>query len=287
MITTLPTPDPAELGERGRLTISDGTVERIAARAVTEIDGVGCTAEVTAKVSGGVATLHVRLSVSYPASVGRTTENARAHLMRRVEELAGLAVPCGHHRHRTARRGQRNQEGPVKRRPRRSTPATLTAVVLLAACAFVAVIAIQMILEQTPWVSYQSVADAVHNTHWNDLVPAIAGGGAALLGFILLLTAILPGKRTVLPLEGELDSGASRCSYRSTLRAAASAVDGVSGAKLKLKGRKAVVKVSTDRTNTDGIADAVRDAISHRLDQITPVIRPDVKVKVHAARSAS
>jgi uncharacterized alkaline shock family protein YloU len=32
------------------------------------------------------------LSVAYPASVSRTTENARSHLMRRVEELTGLAV---------------------------------------------------------------------------------------------------------------------------------------------------------------------------------------------------
>jgi hypothetical protein len=175
----------------------------------------------------------------------------------------------------------------VKRRPRRSTPATLTAIVLLAACAFVAVIAIQMILGETPWVSYKSVADALHGAHWNDLIPAIAGGVAALLGLILLLTAILPGKRTVLPLQGELDSGASRRSYRSTLRTAASTVDGVSSAKLKLKGRKAVVKVSTDRTTTTGIADAVRGSIERRLDQITPTTRPAVKVKVHAARSAS
>jgi uncharacterized alkaline shock family protein YloU len=108
MTTTLPSPTPraasAELGKRGRLTISDGAVEQIAARAVIEVDGVGGaasrvlgvavggedldnTAKVTAKVSGDTATLDVRLSVSYPASVGRTTENAREHLMRRVEEF--------------------------------------------------------------------------------------------------------------------------------------------------------------------------------------------------------
>ncbi|MEV7037522.1 DUF6286 domain-containing protein [Amycolatopsis sp. NPDC051061] len=175
----------------------------------------------------------------------------------------------------------------MKRRPRRSTPATLTALVLLAACTFVAVVAIQMILNQTPWVSYQAIADALHDAHWNDLIPALAGGGAALLGIILLLTAILPGKLTILPLHGDLDSGASRRSYRSTLRAAASTVDGVAGAKLILKRRKVTAKVTTGRTNTDGLADAVRGAIEHRLDQINPVVHPTVKIKVHAARSAS
>jgi hypothetical protein len=175
----------------------------------------------------------------------------------------------------------------VKRRPRRSTPATLTALVLLAACALVAVVAIQMILGETAWIRYQTVADALHNAHWNDLVPAIAGGAAALLGLVLLLAAVLPGKLTVLPLDGDLSSGASRRSYRSTLRAAASTVDGVAGAKLKVKRRKVSAKVDTARTSTDGLADAVRAAIEHRLDQITPAVRPTVKIKVHAARSAS
>ena len=175
----------------------------------------------------------------------------------------------------------------MKRRPRRSTPATLTALVLLAACAVVAVVAIQTILGEIPWFSYKSVADALHGARWNDLVVVLAGGGAVLLGLILLLTAFLPGKLTVLPLDGELDSGASRRSYRSTLRAAASTVDGVSGAKLKLKRRKVSARVTTGRTTTDGLDDAVRAAIEHRLDQITPAVRPTVKIKVHAARSAS
>lgn len=175
----------------------------------------------------------------------------------------------------------------MKRRPRRSTPATLTAVVLLAACALVAVVAVQLILGQTPWVSYRAVADALHGVRWTDLAPAVAGGAAALLGLVLLLAAILPGRPTVLPLDGELNSGASRRSYRSTLRTAASTVDGVSGAKVTLKRRKVSAKVTTGRTNTAGLADAVRDAIDRRLDQITPAVRPAVKIKVHAARSAS
>ncbi len=104
MTTTLPRPE-----ERGRLTISDTTVERIAAHAVTEVEGVGGTAsrvlgvavggedpdkraKVTAKVSGGTTTLDVRLSVAYPASIGETTGAARRHLLRRVGETTGLTV---------------------------------------------------------------------------------------------------------------------------------------------------------------------------------------------------
>ncbi|MEU8639462.1 DUF6286 domain-containing protein [Amycolatopsis sp. NPDC048633] len=175
----------------------------------------------------------------------------------------------------------------MKRHPRRSTPATLTAVVLLTGCALVAVVAIQLILGQAPWISYRTVAEALHDARWSDLIPGVAGGVAVLLGLILLVAALLPGKLTVLPLQGELNSGASRRSYRSTLRAAASTVDGVAKAKVNLKRHKASAKVSTDRTNTAGLADAVREAIERRLDQINPAVRPTVKIKVHAARSRS
>jgi hypothetical protein len=159
--------------------------------------------------------------------------------------------------------------------------------VLLAGCVFVATIAIQLMLGRTPWADYHAIAAVLHDTQWSDLAPALAGGTAAVLGLTMLLCGVLPGKRTILPLAGDLDSGASRRSYRSTLRTAASGVDGVSAVRLKLKDRKVVVKVATRRTSTAGLADAVRDAVSRRVDQIEPATRPVVKVRVHAVRSSS
>jgi uncharacterized alkaline shock family protein YloU len=95
--------------ERGTLTIAEQAVQRLAAHAVLEIDDVGGaagrvlgvslgaeapdrSAKVTAHVTGGEVALDVRLSITYPASVTRTTERAREHLERRVEELTGLTV---------------------------------------------------------------------------------------------------------------------------------------------------------------------------------------------------
>ncbi|MEV6641352.1 Asp23/Gls24 family envelope stress response protein [Amycolatopsis sp. NPDC051371] len=109
MTATRQRPAVADLDERGTLTVSDRTVERIAAQVVTEVEGAGGaanrvlgvavggedpdnSAKVTAKVHGDTAALDVRLSLSYPRSVGRTTENVRRHLMRRVAELTGLTV---------------------------------------------------------------------------------------------------------------------------------------------------------------------------------------------------
>lgn len=178
----------------------------------------------------------------------------------------------------------------MKRRPRRTFPATVTALVMLAGCVVVAVVAVQMILGQAAWLSYSAVADALHGVRWDSLVLAVAGGFAGVLGLVLVLVAILPGKPTVLPLRGEesdIDSGASRRSLRSTLRASASTVDGVSGVKLRLRRRKLRAEVKTERTVTDGLADAVRTAVENRIGQIAPATPPVVKVRVKATRSAS
>ncbi len=103
---TAPAPEP---DERGSLAISEHAVERLAARAVNEIDRVGGSAgrtlgisvggealdrsaKATARVAGGEVDLEVRLSLSYPAPVASTTERVRAHLRTRVEELTGMPV---------------------------------------------------------------------------------------------------------------------------------------------------------------------------------------------------
>ncbi|OLR93276.1 Asp23/Gls24 family envelope stress response protein [Actinokineospora bangkokensis] len=95
--------------DRGRTTISDRVAERVAAAALTEVDGVGGVAKrvlgvalsgdtadraarVDATVSGDRTTLEVHLSVDYPTPVATTTRKAREHLVERVGELTGLAV---------------------------------------------------------------------------------------------------------------------------------------------------------------------------------------------------
>ncbi|RJQ89066.1 DUF6286 domain-containing protein [Amycolatopsis panacis] len=174
----------------------------------------------------------------------------------------------------------------MKRRPRRATAATLTALVLLAACVLVAVVAIQLIIGERPWVSYSAVAGALNRTPWTSWWLELASIVAVVLGLCLLLSAVLPGRRTVLPLRGELDSGASRASYRSTLRAAASGVDGVSAAKVRLGRRRVRVRVRTHRTRSEGLSEAVEAAVTRRLDEVGPVEQPAVRVAVSATRSS-
>jgi len=98
---------PAE--ERGRTTIADTVVERVAARLAGEVDQVRGSARrvlgvptgredaakaprVDADVRGTSCSLRVRLSVTYPAPVARVTEEVRQHLVDGLAALLGLEV---------------------------------------------------------------------------------------------------------------------------------------------------------------------------------------------------
>ncbi|WP_116112383.1 DUF6286 domain-containing protein [Amycolatopsis ruanii] len=174
------------------------------------------------------------------------------------------------------------------RRPRRSVPATLTALVLLAASVLVATCAIQMLTGHQPFLSYDAVAGTLNRTRWDSVGAAGAGGVLAAFGLVLLLAAVLPGAATVVPLEDDgsgLDSGASRRGLRTTLRAAVEAVDGVRGAKLAVRRRVVTAKVRTDRASGEGLADAVRAALERRIEDISPATRPALRVRVLSTRS--
>jgi hypothetical protein len=172
----------------------------------------------------------------------------------------------------------------MTRHSRRSLPAALVALVLLAVCVLVAVSAIQFLLGEQPLLTYDSLTGPVHAVSWTELPVVIGGGAAVVLGLTLFLMAVIPGKPTVMPLVAA-DSGAVRHSLRRTLRTSAAGVDGVASVKLKLRRKKVIAKVRTNRTNAAGLAEAVRDAVGARLDRIGPVARPSVRVRVASVRS--
>lgn len=102
-----------EVAGRGRTRIAERVVERIAARAVAEIDratgaprhvfgvrlgpaGPGSRAHVRADVDGGVATVRVSMAVRWPASVPAVTRQVRGHVTERLWALTGLRVEQVH-----------------------------------------------------------------------------------------------------------------------------------------------------------------------------------------------
>ncbi|MGW6443199.1 DUF6286 domain-containing protein [Lentzea sp. NPDC055074] len=180
----------------------------------------------------------------------------------------------------------------MTRLPRRSTPAVLVALTVLAVCVLVAVVSVQMILGQDPWVDPRALFGALHDTRWADPVVTLTAAACVVLGAGLLLCAVLPGRPTVLPLRDDdpdtsstVDSGTTRRSLRNVLRTAASSVDGVTATRLDLGRRTVTATIRTDRTITEGLADAVRGALENRLDHVGPAARPAVVVRVRARRT--
>ena len=101
--------DPLDVTDRGRTRIADRVVEKIAARAVAEIDraagvpgrvlgvrlgstGPDTRARVDADVDGRVVTVRVSMAVRWPASVRAVTRQVRAHVAERLQALTGLRV---------------------------------------------------------------------------------------------------------------------------------------------------------------------------------------------------
>ena len=106
-------PDAAALlpapGQRGRTTIADRVVTRVAARAVAEVEKTGGaarqlmgvtigrqtgkgTAPCSARIDGHLAMIQLRLSLAYPAPVRALTREVRRHVTERVTGLTGFEV---------------------------------------------------------------------------------------------------------------------------------------------------------------------------------------------------
>ncbi|MGW6936885.1 DUF6286 domain-containing protein [Lentzea sp. NPDC054927] len=171
----------------------------------------------------------------------------------------------------------------MTRRSRRALPATLTALVLLAAAAVVAVSAIQLALGEAPLLPYDALAGWLHDTTWSAPEMAVASGVATAIGLVLLLVAVVPGRARTAPLDEH--TAVSVRGLRNALRTAAH-VDGVESAAVKVRRRRVKTVVRTRRSVTDGLGDAVRAALEHRVGELALARPPQVVVRVKALRSA-
>lgn len=172
----------------------------------------------------------------------------------------------------------------MTRRSRRALPSTLTALVLFAVSAVVAVSAIQLALGEAPLLRYDALAGWLHDTTWSTPQVAVAGGVAAAIGLILLLVAVVPGKARTAPLDEH--TSVSMRGLRNALRSAAH-VDGVESAAVKVRRRRVKTVVRTRRSVADGLGDAVRAALEQRVGELAPARPPQVVVRVKALRSTS
>jgi len=176
----------------------------------------------------------------------------------------------------------------LRRRPARTVPATLTAVVLLALGVGLSWAAVQRLVEGS-WPAFADqtgawVAALVWGTVWV-LVLAIA---VAVLGLILLVAAIKPGPPTAMSVDSGSSADAAgtstevvmtRRSVAKLATARAGHVDGVDSVSSVVGARKITIAVKTPSQQLAEIEQQVRDRVTDALQSAGLAPMPTVVVR--------
>ncbi len=134
------------------------------------------------------------------------------------------------------------------------------------------------------WIT-DALADHSLNNHW-----VIAGSAVAcVLGLWLLLLALTPGRRSVLPMTGAGTNGVRAVLERSAavalLHRATLEVNGVKGAKVRVGRRRALIRAVVGFGAHEQAAEELTRHLSAERDRMGVVRPPTVKVKVRSSKS--
>lgn len=165
-------------------------------------------------------------------------------------------------------------------------PGTITAVglVLAVLVVVVGIIGVHDALVAAGFVYSQSwLAAAISGA--NGTTPAVwcvpVGIVLVLAGLWLLIIALRPRPRTVIPLDARTGVYLRPRDVSKLARNAAETVDGVASATVEASRRKVVVSVRA--TSPDGLAQRVEDAVTDRLQALAPLPRVRVDVTTQGA----
>ncbi len=174
-------------------------------------------------------------------------------------------------------------------RGRRGTAAVIVAFVGLVLCAAAAVEAIHLAAKGTTWgYTPTAVSDFLARTTLGSSTTLIVAIVLAGLGIVALLAGITPPRRRLVELGGddrEVATGVTRRSLRRTLAAAATDVDGITGAEAKVGRRRIKARAVTEMRQTDGLDDRVSTAVSARLADLSPRRARTVRVRLEKKES--
>lgn len=171
----------------------------------------------------------------------------------------------------------------MTQRTRRTVPATVVALILLALCVLVAVSCVQALTGQTPWLPFDGLAHLGTRLTADSPLVVIAAIVVGVLGLVLLVAAAAPGGVTVLPLDpgpSGLASGVTRRSLVRALQVSATGVDGVDKAHIHLGARRVRAKITTPLHEPGALREQVTDALRDRLADISPVHTPAIRVRI-------
>ncbi|GAA4820991.1 hypothetical protein GCM10023201_03180 [Actinomycetospora corticicola] len=179
------------------------------------------------------------------------------------------------------------------RRPRRSLPATIVALVILAVCVLVVVAVVQSLLGQTPFLTLSALLGITSSQSWSSAGTVAVAIVLAVLGLILLLVAIRPGAPTVLPLRALVDddgsrgadAGVRRNTLTKDLATTAGAVPGVTSANVSARVGRITATVTVAAADPASVPGEVQTRLETRLVEIGPATRPKVRVRARADKN--
>ncbi|MGW7078256.1 DUF6286 domain-containing Asp23/Gls24 family envelope stress response protein [Streptomyces sp. NPDC054866] len=272
--------------ERGVTTVADRAVRRIAERAATEALAPGAV-EVeggSAAVRGRRARVGVTVTLPYPAVLDEAGESVRSHVAERTARLTGLTVPSARIRVRGLSRGLPREElsggqlapqvapteaaGIRAHRPwsQRRLPVGVLALLAAAACGVLLYDVVSVhAAGQAParWRVEVMERLATHGPSSGTVMGALAAIGVFALGVWLLVLAVTPGRRSVLPMRPPLPGVRAVLDRRAVavlLRDAVAGVPGIGQVRVKVGRRTARVRAGLEFGERERARRAVAEA---------------------------
>jgi Family of unknown function (DUF6286) len=117
---------------------------------------------------------------------------------------------------------------------------------------------------------------AGHQLHWDDQRSLVAAAVACALGLLLIGYAVLPGRFRVVPVDSQDPlsvTAVTRAGLRRYLAGAATTVDGIASAKVRVRRRRVRVYATSSLRDTAGLAAQVEAAVTERISALSP-LRP-------------
>lgn len=264
---------------RGTTTVADRAVRRIAERAATEALAPGAV-EVgrgSAAVRGRRARVDVTVSLPYPAVLDESGERVRSHVAERTARLTGLTVPSARIRVRGLSRhelsaGQLTPEAETAEvrahRPwsQRRLPVAVAALLAAAVCGVLLYDVVSVHAAGNAPARWRVDAMEWLSTHGPDSAATtgvLAAIGVFALGVWLLVLAVTPGRRGVLPMRPPLRGVRAVLDRRAVavlLRDAVTDVRGVGRVKVRVGRRTARVRAGLGFGEPEGARRAVAEA---------------------------
>ncbi|MEV4072540.1 DUF6286 domain-containing protein [Nonomuraea fuscirosea] len=168
-------------------------------------------------------------------------------------------------------------------RPQRRVPAVVVALLLTLLGLLVAVETLSGLFGRPlRWIPYEGVLSWAASTLWSDPLMLLASAVVTLLGLALLVTALVPGRPSMVPVRsGDPDViiGLRPKSVTRALAHAAEQVPGVHSARAVRHGHTFEVRPTTYGRDTDEFGQEVRGAVLTRLAALD-LVEP-YRVTVH------